>query len=155
MEIRPERPRATERLEPVIEISSRITEKGLDASLLQLLRFQAAALAGCAACGRRHADAARQAGVDEKRIEALPDWREALLFSEKERAVLGWSEAVHRGDDAGAIETAVREVSRHYSSEEQLLLGMALVAIHQAACPHGSGPAAGEADRGMALSDRR
>ncbi|WP_162806576.1 carboxymuconolactone decarboxylase family protein [Sphingosinicella terrae] len=154
MEIRSERPpRPTELLEPVIEISSRITGHGLDASLLALVRVQAAALGGCAACRRTHGAAARQSGVDEMRIERLPDWRDARLFSGKERAVLAWSEAVHRGDDAGAIEAAVREVSRHYSAEEQLLLGIALLAIHEAACPHG--PArAGEADRDMVLADK-
>lgn len=137
MDIEPGRPPgATALLEPVIEISAQITSQGLDASLLHLVRVQAAVLAGCAACRQRLAAGAAEAGLDARRLHGLSDWRGADVYSAKEQAVLAWSEAISRGAEVRAIEAAVDAVARLYSIEEQLLLGIALLAIHEAPCPH-------------------
>lgn len=129
-------PEAVELLEPVIELSTRVARDGLDRALLHLLELHAAMLGGCAACIEDRAAAARAVGIDETRIKDLGQWRRTELFSAKERAVLAWAEAIGTGDDPGAIDAALQEVSRHFAAGEQLPLGMAILAIHRTACVH-------------------
>ena len=129
-------PEAAERLEPVIEVSARIAEDGIDRALLHLLELHAARLSGCTACFESHAAAARAVGIDEARIGNLGRWRRTELFSAKERAVLEWAEAIGTGDDPETIDAALREVSRHFAAGEQLPLGMAILAIHRTTCVH-------------------
>ena len=140
---------AAELLESVVEVSARITNCGLDPALLQLVKLHAAALSGCAACLEACVAEARAAGFDEGHIRMLHQWRRSNRVSARERAALGWAEAIRDGDDPSRIDAALQEVSRHFTAGEQLPLGMAILAIHRATCAHvaqvGEGRSAGEA----------
>jgi alkylhydroperoxidase family enzyme len=49
---------------------------------------------GCAFCVDMHWKDARAAGESEERLYSLNAWRESPLFDERERAVLGLTEAI-------------------------------------------------------------
>ncbi|MEE4544269.1 carboxymuconolactone decarboxylase family protein [Streptomyces sp. V4-01] len=78
---------------------------GLEGSLLELVRARASQLNGCAYCVDTHARDARDAGESERRLYALPVWRETPFFTARERAALELTEAATRlaghpvGDD--------------------------------------------------------
>ena len=42
----------------------------------------------------QHCKAARRFGLSEKKIAAIPHWQVSSLFDEKERAILGWADAL-------------------------------------------------------------
>ncbi|WP_141726629.1 carboxymuconolactone decarboxylase family protein, partial [Actinacidiphila rubida] len=63
-------------------------EVGLEASLLELVRARASQLNGCAYCVDAHSRDARDAGESERRLYALPVWRETPFFTARERAAL-------------------------------------------------------------------
>jgi AhpD family alkylhydroperoxidase len=80
----------------------------LESSLLELVRARASQLNGCAYCVDTHAKDARDAGESERRLYALPVWRETRFFTARERAALELTEAATRlterpvGDDVFA-----------------------------------------------------
>jgi AhpD family alkylhydroperoxidase len=68
----------------------------LDPGLLELVRARASQLNGCAYCVDLHTRDARALGEDERRLYALPVWREAPFFTARERAALDLTEAATR-----------------------------------------------------------
>jgi AhpD family alkylhydroperoxidase len=67
---------------------------GFDAKLRELVRVRASQINGCAYCIDMHTKDARAIGETEQRLYALPAWREAPYFSERERAALAFTESV-------------------------------------------------------------
>jgi AhpD family alkylhydroperoxidase len=68
----------------------------LDKRLKELVNLRISQINGCAFCIDMHwADLLKQ-GVEPRRVNAVAGWREAhRFFDEKERAALGWAEAVN------------------------------------------------------------
>ena len=67
---------------------------GLEHSLLELVKMRVSQINGCAYCLDMHSKDARAAGETEQRLHLLAAWREAPLYSPRERAALAWAEVV-------------------------------------------------------------
>lgn len=63
-------------------------------ALLTLVYLRISQLNGCSYCIKLHTDEAIQQGESAERLQHLDQWRGTLLFSKRERAALGWAEAV-------------------------------------------------------------
>jgi AhpD family alkylhydroperoxidase len=68
----------------------------LDPALIPLVEIRASQINGCANCINMHAAEARAKGETEQRIYLLPAWRDAPCYTDRERAALGWTEALTR-----------------------------------------------------------
>jgi AhpD family alkylhydroperoxidase len=68
----------------------------LEPGLLDLVRTRASQLNGCAYCVDTHTRDLRTAGESERRLYALPVWRETPFFTARERAALDLTEAATR-----------------------------------------------------------
>ena len=68
----------------------------LEPALTELVKLRASQINGCANCINMHAADARENGETEQRIYLLPAWREAPCYTDRERAALGWTEALTR-----------------------------------------------------------
>lgn len=66
----------------------------LDPRLRELIRIRASQLNGCAYCIDTHTKDARAIGETEQRLYALPAWKEAPFFTDRERAALAFTESV-------------------------------------------------------------
>src|SRR4051812_22493510 len=75
---------------------------GLEHSLLHLVKLRASQINGCAYCIHMHASEARAEGETEMRLYMLNAWRESPLYSARERAALGWTEALTLLAETGA-----------------------------------------------------
>jgi AhpD family alkylhydroperoxidase len=107
-----------------------VDQSGLDRSLLDLVKIRASQINGCAFCLAMHTDEARKHGENDERMHLLNAWREAPVFSERERAALAWTEAVTLVAD-GHVPDAVYEQARKQFSEKELVdLTVAAVAIN-------------------------
>lgn len=62
---------------------------------------------------------AREAGVPDDRIAAIPDWESSELFTDAERAVLALADGVHVNDISDQVH---EELARHFSPEERVEL---------------------------------
>ncbi|MET8951155.1 carboxymuconolactone decarboxylase family protein [Streptomyces sp. NPDC004393] len=83
----------------------------LDARLADLVRVRVSQINGCAYCVDLHARAAREAGETERRLYALPTWRESALFTRAERAALALCEALTLLPEAGVSDAVYAEAA--------------------------------------------
>ncbi|HWB99074.1 MAG TPA: carboxymuconolactone decarboxylase family protein [Bryobacteraceae bacterium] len=112
-------------LESYVAKSSR-----LEPSLLELVRFRASQINGCAYCLDMHSKDARAKGESEQRLYALSAWRETPFFTDRERAALDWTEAITRISDGHAPDAVYDEVRARFTEEELVNLTLAIVAIN-------------------------
>jgi AhpD family alkylhydroperoxidase len=90
----------------------------LDPVLQELVRLRASQINGCGYCVALHSGDARKAGESERRLYALPVWRETPFFSARERAALALTEAATRLSDGPVPESVVAEAALHFSEVE-------------------------------------
>jgi len=102
----------------------------LEAGLLELMRVRASQLNGCVYCIDMHTKDARARGETEQRLYALPAWREAPYFTDRERAALAWTEAVTLIGEGHVGDAAYSEVRAQFTEEEIAVLLMAVLAIN-------------------------
>src|SRR5690606_41144481 len=69
-------------------------ESGLDPRLLHLIRLRASQINGCAYCVDMHVKESRRDGLSEQWINMMSVWQESPIYDDRERAVLGWTEAL-------------------------------------------------------------
>ena len=90
----------------------------LEPALQELVRLRASQLNGCGYCVDLHSGDARKAGESERRLYALPVWRETPFFTARERAALALTEAATRLSDGPVPESVVAEAAEHFSEVE-------------------------------------
>src|SRR6185436_8446003 len=119
-----------EAIKPMYAIEAYLKNCGLEHSLLLLVKMRASQINGCAYCLDMHSKDARAQGESEQRLYTLNAWRETPFFTDRERAALGWTEAVTLVSE-GHVPDAVYEEARQQFSEEELVnLTMAVVTIN-------------------------
>jgi AhpD family alkylhydroperoxidase len=103
----------------------------LEPSLIGLVEIRASQINGCANCINMHAAEAREKGETEQRIYLLSAWREAPCYTDRERAALGWTEALTRlceGHDK--LEAAREDLWAQFTAEEQVKLTLMINVIN-------------------------
>jgi AhpD family alkylhydroperoxidase len=102
----------------------------LESSLIRLVEIRASQINGCANCINIHAAEARAQGETNQRIDLLPAWREAPCYTGRERAALGWTEALTRLSEGHSVEKAREDLKAHFSTEEQVKLTVMVSVIN-------------------------
>ena len=120
----PEASRAMTQLESVVG------ESTLEPKMLDLIKIRASQINGCAYCLDMHTSEAEAMGEDSQRLHLIAVWREAQVFSPRERAVLAWPEALTVLPETGAPDDVYADVAREFAPEEQVALTLAIVAIN-------------------------
>jgi alkylhydroperoxidase family enzyme len=77
-----------------------------------------------------HTADARKHGETEQRLYLLNAWREAPLYSDRERAALAWTEAVTLISQTHAQDDVYDEVRKHFSEAETVNLTMLIATIN-------------------------
>jgi AhpD family alkylhydroperoxidase len=110
-----------------LDAASRKTQ--LETPLLELVRLRASQLNGCAYCVDAHSKDAREGGETERRLYAVPVWREAPFFTDRERAALELTEAATRLTDGAVSDDLVIGVAKHFSEVElaELIWSIAVI----------------------------
>ena len=102
----------------------------LDQTIIELVKIRASQINGCANCINMHTQEAREKGETEQRIYLLSAWREAPCYSDRERAALGWTEALTRLSEGHAHEKAYEALKDHFTEEEQVKLTLMINVIN-------------------------
>src|SRR5262249_41624674 len=92
----------------------------LEPSLTELVKIRASQINGCANCINMHTTEARGQGETEQRIYLLSAWREAPYYTERERAALGWTEALTRLSEGHPHESAWGALKPQYGEEKRV-----------------------------------
>lgn len=116
--------------EAMIGLGRVVHASTLDPRMVQLVDLRASQINGCARCVEMHAKDARALGEDQERLDLIATWREAHCFTDRERAALGWCEAVTLLAEDGVPDSAYEEVAAQFSAEEVAALTTAIVAIN-------------------------
>ena len=101
-----------------------------DPKLRELVRIRASQLNGCAYCIDMHTKDARAIGDTEQRLYALPAWREAPFFTERERAALAFTESVTLLAADHVPTEAYDAVAQQFSEDEVAALISLIVTIN-------------------------
>lgn len=92
---------------------------GLEESLLHLVKLRVSQINGCAFCLDMHWKDLRAIGEGEQRLYSLDAWRECPWYSDRERAALGWAEALTLVTN-GHVPDAVYLQARSQLNEKEL-----------------------------------
>ncbi len=114
----------------MLGLQAYVNECGLERSLLELMKIRASQINGCAFCLHMHSRDARKAGESQERLDLISAWREAPLFTARERAALAWTEAVTLVADTHVPDDVYETVRAEFSEQELVDLTMAVVAIN-------------------------
>jgi AhpD family alkylhydroperoxidase len=107
-----------------------LSKSSVEKDLLNLIYFRVSQINGCAYCLDMHSKDLRADGETEQRLYMLDAWREAPLYTDRERAALAWAEAVTR-ITGGQVPDAVYEETRQQFTDEEIIdLTMATITIN-------------------------
>jgi AhpD family alkylhydroperoxidase len=95
-----------------------VDQSGLDAKLRELIKIRASQINGCAFCLAMHTRDARKLGETDERMHLLNAWHEAPVYSERERAALGWIEAITLVTQGHVPDEAFETVREQFSEKE-------------------------------------
>ena len=115
--------------EVVLALGQAAAKAGLDKQLLELIKLRASQINGCAFCVQFHILQGERFGLSADKLNLVVVWREAPLFSPRERAALAWTEALTLL--AGGVSDEVyAQASAEFSEKELTYLTSAIASIN-------------------------
>ncbi|MBN9684910.1 MULTISPECIES: carboxymuconolactone decarboxylase family protein [unclassified Corallococcus] len=114
----------------MMDFSKKVEALGLETSLCELVKIRASQINGCAFCIHLHTRDARAQGMTEERIYLLDGWRESPLYTERERAALGWTEALTLVSETHAPDEDYAALKPHFTEEEIVKLTLMIGVIN-------------------------
>jgi AhpD family alkylhydroperoxidase len=117
-------------VKPLIDYGQGVANSGLEKSLVSLVEIRASQINGCAICLDMHTRDAREAGETPERIWMLDAWRESPLYSAREKAALGWTDALTRLSETRAPDADYQALAAEFSEAEQVKLTLMIGVIN-------------------------
>ncbi|ROT95429.1 carboxymuconolactone decarboxylase family protein [Altererythrobacter sp. FM1] len=111
-------------------LDSAVSQSGLDARLLHLVRLRASQINGCAFCVDLHVKEALADGVDPQTLHLVAVWRESPFFDARDRAVLAWTESVTLVAETGIPDATYEQVRSEFTESEIAKLTIAIGTIN-------------------------
>jgi AhpD family alkylhydroperoxidase len=110
--------------------ASQSISASLDQTLVHLVEIRASQINGCAHCLNMHTKAAKAAGETEQRLNLVAAWQHAPVFTDRERAALGWTEALTKLSQGYPNAEARGAVRAQFTEEEQVNLTLMINIIN-------------------------
>jgi AhpD family alkylhydroperoxidase len=107
-----------------------VNASGLEPTLQELVKLRVSQINGCAFCIDLHFREATAKGERPERLYLLDAWREAPVYTPRERAALGWAEAVTLVSQTHVPDDVYAEARRHFDEAGLVNLTLAVVAIN-------------------------
>ena len=114
----------------MLGLEAYVRSSGIEHPLLELVKTRVSQVNGCAYCLDMHTRDAWAGGETEQRLHVLAAWREAPLYSDRERAALAWTEALTEISVNGVTDALYTEVRRHLDEKALVDLTLAIIAIN-------------------------
>ena len=110
-------------------LSKAASARGLDKTIIELVKIRASQINGCAFCLQMHLEDARRMHIEEAKLNLTVAWREAPVFSQRERAALAWTEALTLLPQ-GVSDEVYAEAREAFSEQELADLSAAVIGIN-------------------------
>ena len=120
---------APDAYEIVAALGKAASKAGIDRQLLELVKLRASQINGCAFCVQFHILQGESLGISADKLNLVVVWREAPLFSARERAALAWTEALTQLD-GGVSDEVYAQASAEFSEKELVYLTSAIASIN-------------------------
>jgi AhpD family alkylhydroperoxidase len=120
---------APDAFEIISSLGKAAAKAGIDKQLLELIKLRASQINGCAYCVQYHILMAESLGVSADKLNLVVVWREAPLFSARERAALAWTEALTLLTE-GVSDEVYAQASAEFSERELAYLTSAIASIN-------------------------
>jgi AhpD family alkylhydroperoxidase len=115
---------------PMRGLSRSAREGPLEPLLIEVVKIRASQLNGCAHCLEMHTKDARAMGESDDRLHLVAAWRDAPLFSDRERAALLWCEELTLLSERDVADDTYDAVRRVFTEDELCQLTLAVVTIN-------------------------
>jgi AhpD family alkylhydroperoxidase len=116
-------------LKALIALSVSVKQSSLGQRLVELVQLRVSQINGCGVCIDMHWRDLIGQEAEPRHLNALPGWREAPFFSPRERAALGWAEAVNALPGQDDTDAAYVQLQPHFNDSEVAELTYAVAAI--------------------------
>lgn len=113
----------------VLALGQAAAKAGLDKQLLELIKLRASQINGCAFCVQHHILTAETLGVPSDKLNLVVVWREAPIFSSRERTALAWTEALTVLGH-GVSDDVYAQANAEFSGKELAYLTSAIASIN-------------------------
>lgn len=110
----------------LLALSMRLKETSLGKGLIALVDLRVSQINGCAYCVDMHVKEARRDGLGEQWINLVSVWRESPVYDARERAVLGWTEALTNLAGTGAPDSDFHALREFFTDAEITRLSVAI-----------------------------
>jgi len=120
---------APEAYDAVVALGRAAAKAGLDKQLLELIKLRASQINGCAFCVQFHILQAERLGIAADKLNLVVVWREAPLFSARERAALAWTEALTLITE-GVSDEVYAQARAEFPEQELAYLSSAVASIN-------------------------
>lgn len=121
---------APDAFKAMLDLEAAVHRGGLERSLIELVKMRVSQINGCGHCLDMHSKEARAAGETEQRLYLLSVWREAPIYSARERAALGWAEAVTLISETEVHDKLYAEALEQFGEKGLVELNLAIIAIN-------------------------
>jgi AhpD family alkylhydroperoxidase len=111
-------------------LTKAVDDSGLDKSLTELLKIRSSQLNDCAFCLQFHLNMARKFGLAPAKIDLLATWRDASVFTARERAALSWTESLTLMAHLPISDAVYAELQAQFNETEIIFLTAAVGAIN-------------------------
>jgi AhpD family alkylhydroperoxidase len=111
-------------------IENYINNSNLDFQLLELIRLRVAQINGCSYCIDMHFKELKHINETDLRLSLLSVWEETNIFTEKEKAVLFFSESITKLTNKSIDRSVYDRMENHFSKKEIILLTLAVAQIN-------------------------
>ncbi|PPJ47924.1 carboxymuconolactone decarboxylase family protein [Rhizobium sp. KAs_5_22] len=114
----------------VLGLENYVQTSGLSRADIHLIKLRASIINGCAYCVDMHVKESRHDGLSEQWINMMSVWRESPIYTPRERAVLGWVDAVTNIAGTGAPDVAFEALKAHFDDCEIANITVAIGTIN-------------------------
>ncbi len=114
----------------LIDLENYINNSGIELKLLELMRLRVAQINGCAYCVDMHYKELKSLNEIDLRLSSLMVWEETNYFSNKEKAVLHFTEILTKLNGKPIANNNYEVIKRHFEKKEIVILTLAIAQIN-------------------------
>ena len=111
-------------------LTKAVEDAGLEKDLIEIVKLRVSQINGCAFCLAFHLDVARRLGIAQDKLDLVAAWRDAPVFSARERAALAFAEQATLMAAAPAAVDAHGALLAEFSEAEAMHLMVAIATIN-------------------------
>ncbi|HUH53717.1 MAG TPA: carboxymuconolactone decarboxylase family protein [Microbacteriaceae bacterium] len=104
-------------------------EAGLSLALIELVNTRVSQINGCVTCLSIHAAYARNEGVSQLKLDVLPAWRDATIYSEEERTALLLAESLTTINHSEDRDMTIKFAKEFFTEEQVVAIEWAVILI--------------------------